>query len=346
MEIFEILDRYEMLYPNVSEFGDLRRAYIDRDWNSVFRITGQEELRKAILEKNLHSLFRLVDNTRIAGTFEDFQKAVLELNLHSVFRILVGNEDLRKAILEDNEYSMFRCIDRPDLKKLILDDNKWSLFKVLSSYVDTSLTDGLKRCHDEDIWFDKDCLSRGQIRSKRWLIDTIEDLGLDLGKVFLCAGWYGLLGTFLLESKIPIESVTSFDSDPNCKDIANMFNKRHILDDWKFKHCTLNINDIDYKDAIFNVERADGSFETIWETPTTIINTSCEHIDSFEGWYNKIPDGTLCILQCNDYFEIEEHVACANSIDEFSSRTPMKRVYFEGELDLNKYTRFMKIGYK
>ena len=34
--IHELLDRYEILYPNITELADLRRAVIDQDLSSIF----------------------------------------------------------------------------------------------------------------------------------------------------------------------------------------------------------------------------------------------------------------------------------------------------------------------
>jgi len=53
---------------NVDELKDLRRAVLDQDLSSIFRLIGTNtktrhlfnELRKAVLEKNLHSIFRVI----------------------------------------------------------------------------------------------------------------------------------------------------------------------------------------------------------------------------------------------------------------------------------------------
>ena len=84
MEIYKILDRFELMYPNDSRMSDLRRAYIDQDLASIFRLCDHEELRKAILDQNIHSIFRCIDNVRALGDIEDFRKAVLEQNLYSL----------------------------------------------------------------------------------------------------------------------------------------------------------------------------------------------------------------------------------------------------------------------
>ena len=60
------------------------------------------------------------------------------------------------------------------------------------------------------------------------------------------------------------------------------------------------------------------------------------------------PD-TYCVVQTiflNNYYEIDEHVNCHATLEDFSASAPMSNVLYEGELKLDKYKRFMKIGYK
>ena len=67
LETHELLDRFELLYDNINELKDLRRAVIDEDLSSIFRLAQSisddpekfEEFRKAIIESNLHSVFRI-----------------------------------------------------------------------------------------------------------------------------------------------------------------------------------------------------------------------------------------------------------------------------------------------
>jgi hypothetical protein len=57
LEIHELLDRFQLLYPANNKLSDLRRSYVDQDLSSIFRlmpavISGEtEDLRKAVLEK-------------------------------------------------------------------------------------------------------------------------------------------------------------------------------------------------------------------------------------------------------------------------------------------------------
>ena len=302
MQTFELLDRFELLYPTNSKLADLRRAYIDKD---------------------LSSIFRLLPN-QVSGDLEELRKAVLEQNLHSVFR-LCNNEDLRKLILEDNT---------------------WKLWPVLQNYTDTQFVEAFKNffINETEIW--DDCFSRGQIESKLWLIKELKKCNIDLGIVFLCGGWYATLATMLFESTINVDKIRSFDIDPSCRSIAETFNKPWVKDNWQFKSSTKDIMDINYEFESYEVIRADGTTCPLDDTPDTIINTSCEHIENFEEWYAMIPSGKLVILQSNNFFEVEEHINCATDLDDFSKMAPMEHVYYKGELELEKYTRYMKIGYK
>lgn len=304
LETYELLDRFELLYPKNSKMSDFRRAYIDQD---------------------LSSIFRLLPLT-VSGDVEDLRKAVLEKNLHSLFR-LVNDDDLRKLLLENNE---------------------WKLWPILSRYVDTYFVQAFKSLSINKIEYDKDCFSRGQIQSKLWLVDELKKLNLDLGTVFLCAGWYGTLAVMLFESGINVDKIRSFDIDPTTVNIAEIFNKPWFSDQWRFKALIENIHNINYDEHTWQFwSNANNRMSyPIVDVPTTIINTSTEHIEDFSQWYEKIPSGKLVILQGNNYFEIAEHVNCSKDINEFSSRAPMTTTLYQGELELPKYKRFMKIGLK
>jgi len=403
MQTHELLDRYELLYPDVSAIADLRRAFIDRDLSSIFRLCDEneelrkavvdenlhsmfrilkpmdipdlEDIRKTVIEKNLHSLFRLVDEK-----YEDLRKAVVEQNLNSLFRLLGDSEqvwhidDLRRAMIEENLYSLFRLFSEEDetiqlyrtaifnknlrsifkilgndnLRKLIIDENVYKLWPILNSYVDTQFTSAFKSFFINSTDIDNDCFSRGQLQSKLWLVTELGKLDVELGTVFLCAGWYATLATMLFESNIKLDKVRSFDIDPSCVDIAETFNKPWFMETWRFKSITQDIMDIDYDEHVWQFwSNANNRMSRpITDSPDTIINTSCEHIENFAEWYFKIPADRLVILQSNNFFQVEEHVNCVNNIEEFKTQAPMLEVLYSGELELPKYKRFMLIGYK
>jgi hypothetical protein len=350
METYKILDRFELMFPQIEELADLRRAYIDKDFYSIFKLANaDEELRKAVLEKNIHSIFRLVDSAQIQGSADDLKKAVLDKNLYSIFRLLPEQfDDLKKAVCEDNVHSIYRLLDAEQLKKIIEYNNPWAVYDKLIELTDSQFAHSMKFMLNENIDFEEDCLSRGQIQSKKWLVNTLEEVIGDsnLQTVYLCAGWYGTLATMLFESKLQMDKIRSFDIDPSCADIAETFNKKWLVEDWKFKATTKDINDINFFEHDYKTIKGDGTLEKQWDIPNTIINTSCEHIPEFEKWYEKIPNDRLIVFQCNNFFDIPEHVNCHNDLDSFAQQTPLKVEFFSGELDLGKYKRFMRIGIK
>jgi hypothetical protein len=119
-----------------------------------------------------------------------------------------------------------------------------------------------------------------------------------------------------------------------------------VIDNWKFQAVTMDIRDINYKGHTFKVRRSDGSEGELFSKPDTIINTSCEHIENFQNWYESLPVDSLLILQSNNGYGIEGHVNCVNDLGMFMSQTPMSNVLFTGEKEMPKFTRFMRIGYK
>lgn len=191
-----------------------------------------------------------------------------------------------------------------------------------------------------------DSLSWGQLKSKRWLISELENLNIDLGTIFLCAGWYATLAAMLFDSNLKIEKIRSFDIDPNCANIAETINRHNVKDSWRFKASTEDILNLNYKDFYYTSYRFDGSDVELCDTANTIINTSCEHIQNFEEWYAKIPSCKLVVLQSNNYFDLPEHVNCVQGPIDFAEQSPMTELLYQGVLELPKYTRFMRIGYK
>ncbi len=185
-------------------------------------------------------------------------------------------------------------------------------------------------------------LSKGQVRSKVWLRDKLVELKVtaELKNILVLCGWAGGLSRILSE-KIPAQYV-SVDIDPDCFEIAKRLNKLLEIQG-EYKSVTQNIFDLNLSDPqFFNDLKLRSQFYPI----DLVINTSCEHIADFSSWYNSIPDGQLLVLQSNDFFDCKEHLNCSKDLDEFKASAPMKELLFAGELNLQKYNRFMLIGRK
>jgi len=214
-----------------------------------------------------------------------------------------------------------------------------SYWDQLHELIPSQLIYGLKK-HNDKIG---DALSQGQIKSKQWLLEILQ--GIDLGMVFICAGWYGILAIMMFEDEnIFVNKIRSFDIDDNCWKIAEDFNRPWTKDNWKFKASTLDITTMQFPTK-YKTYRANGTSLILDEMPDTIINTSCEHIEKFTEWFNAIPKGKLVALQTNNYFDLPEHVNCVKNLAEFKEQAPLSDVIFGGRLELEKYTRFMLIGY-
>ena len=232
-----------------------------------------------------------------------------------------------------------------DLRRAFVDDDRNSLQRIIGNINPTEITNAVRMLEGNKD-FVEDSLSQGQIKSKLWLINELKKLKLDLGTVFLCAGWYAILATLIFENNLKVTKIRSFDIDKTVVGIAERFNKKWVSEDWKFKAITQDIMDINYETHVWQFwsNKNNRMSKPMTDQPDTIINTSCEHIENFSDWYRKIPAGKLLILQTNNYFDLQEHVNCSDSLASFGDITPMEQVLYEGSLDCGQYVRFMRIG--
>ena len=179
-------------------------------------------------------------------------------------------------------------------------------------------------------------LNANQIRSKKWLVDALfEANGATTRRVCVLGGWYGVLGALLLQDRrFDLESVVSIDRNPACEALARGLNRSHVAAG-RFATETADIATLDYDRLVGG--GGDGA---------VLVCTSCEHLDRFEAWYDRLPAGVLLALQSNDYYACEEHVNCVPDLAAFTEQTPMAEVLFAGVLPHRKYARFMRIGRK
>lgn len=170
-----------------------------------------------------------------------------------------------------------------------------------------------------------DAFWSGQLKSKEWLIDNISlHLGFDT-TIDIHGGWVGVLASMLFQTYPYLGLIRSIDIDPECESIATNMNKLEEMQQ-RFLAITGNMCDVE--------SNAD-----------VIINTSCEHItqEQYDTWLDKLPKESLIVLQSNN-FDIPEHIRIVNNIEDFKNQSKLNQIYFEGELDLPKYKRFMVIG--
>lgn len=181
-----------------------------------------------------------------------------------------------------------------------------------------------------------DAFSHSQIVSKLWLCESLESLALPNNpRIWLLAGWYAL-SAFLLMSrgKINPSIIRSFDIDPIANDNADRMMATWLIDDWKFKAYTCNINNLDYYNPEFRGE------------PHIVINSSVEHIIG-RAWFDNIPTGTLVVLQSNN-MPHEDHIRTDNTWQDLNEDFPCSELLFAGEKEFNypdlTFKRIMIIG--
>ena len=78
-----------------------------------------------------------------------------------------------------------------------------------------------------------------------------------------------------------------------------------------------------------------------------VVCTACEHIDNEELDFmirQKKPKLLMC-LQSNNYYEVDSHINCSDTLEDFIASLPLKKILYAGKKNYkNKYDRFMVIG--
>lgn len=209
-----------------------------------------------------------------------------------------------------------------------------------------------------EVAFDRDVFSSGQVGSKLWLCENLEQhwnsrLGSSVSaRIWIYGGWQGLLGFLLLSrGKLSVEQVRSFDLDEKSTNSANALNENWVWKQWKFRAFT--------EDANLLKPSEPGNYGP---PPNLLLNTSVEHFPHQPGsggqenasWWTTIPSGCYVGLQASDHAhqDCTSHASSRSpqTLGEFSARFPLAEVWWEGELEFDygdwKLRRWMKLGRK
>mgnify|MGYP001324908671 CR=1 FL=1 len=193
-------------------------------------------------------------------------------------------------------------------------------------------------------YYPNHAFSKGQLASKSWLLEKLHKINWrhqpNSDIVVILGSWIGAM-VEPLHKTFDIERIYGIDTDAIAIEKSEKLNQKFVQDKWKYKGVVHNVDLLECDNMQFET-----SGELINCKPNWIINTSCEHIKDFDQWYSKIPAGKLVILQSNNYYSIEEHVNCVDDNLHFEQMAPLSEVYFAGDLPLEKYTRYMRIGRK
>jgi len=182
-----------------------------------------------------------------------------------------------------------------------------------------------------------DSFSRNQYNAKNGLINHLDEFNL-LNKdteVIIWGCWYGSVLIPLLHDKV--KKIICIDADEHAITIGD--NRLFPTYD-KVTWITADVFKV-YRD--------------MYDTADIFINTSCEHMKPMNlwgpatkykhPWWGRVKPTAHFAFTSNDMFDIEGHINCVNSIEEFKLQLPAgAKVLKEDNLVDERGTRFMLIG--
>ena len=174
-----------------------------------------------------------------------------------------------------------------------------------------------------------DSFSPNQFKSKENLINHIKKLNIlnSESEIVIFGCWYGsiLIPAFYNE----VKRITAIDIDDNIIGIA----KNRI-----FK----NYDKIDF---IVNDAFVWANKSSRIKSTNLIINTSCEHMQPMKNLPILNNINSYFAFQSNNMFDIETHINCVNSIEEFKKQLPSKaKILIEDQIEEDRGIRFTLIG--
>ena len=170
-----------------------------------------------------------------------------------------------------------------------------------------------------------DHLLINKLVSKQWLCKQLLTHHRP-SNVLLLGSWYPTYIPYLLNA----DTYTCIDTDQTIWSLSRQFNDYLYGKDGgpKFRYITGDAREWLNKDlSLFD----------------TVINTSCEHME-FDMKDFNIRSDSVFALTSNNYVEIEEHINCKNTLEDFVVSTGIANLMYTGENHLKKYSRYLVIG--
>ena len=169
-------------------------------------------------------------------------------------------------------------------------------------------------------------INANQRKCKRWLLDSLSILANVIkspDSILVLGGWYGGIAAMLKRKYGCL--VRCIDIDPEYKSFSKKIYKDYI-----------QFRQLDF--VKYPIEK---------KYHDLIVSTSCEHFkkDDLLDFIDRTPEGITFCLQSNDYYGIDGHITCFESIESFIEYLPFKS-YWADILPLENYNRFMVIATK
>lgn len=168
------------------------------------------------------------------------------------------------------------------------------------------------------------------VSSKTWLCNQLKkQLGdRSAGDIYILGSWYGNLGIFLQQANIDFDRLIMVETKPRLLATAQRL-LEPLYRQGRLKLVLGHAEHIKYprKDFI-------------------VVNTSSN--DMSRAWLQRVPDGTLTVIQGRDNLDNPRIETERASV--FYLKFPLENTVYWGQRRLRdpetRYTRFMKIGYK
>ncbi len=175
--------------------------------------------------------------------------------------------------------------------------------------------------------------AHGLVESKIWLCVELEKHVSQCDNIFLFGGWSGITGLLIhARQRIAFKHVINIDIRPQVVEEAKM-----VLDclncSGKLESNVGDCNEVLVPKQVGNI----------------VVNTSTENMSELL-WFERIPAGTLVVLQGRTYYENDGCELSIKDLTEFEELFRLTTVIFKGskqfDYSVNPYTRFMLIGFK
>jgi hypothetical protein len=179
-----------------------------------------------------------------------------------------------------------------------------------------------------------DSISKNQFISKKELLTSVLTSGIihKEMKVIVIGSWYG---SILVPVLAPlVKEMFCFDIDKEANHIASIINE---YDNVQFRSADLTKE----KHPVFGEE-----------VDLLIINTSSEHIEmkmheliKFQSHWTKKRRDIYFAVQSNNMTDIEGHINCVHSLEEFKSHLPARnQIIIEKEIPEERGVRYFLFG--
>lgn len=167
-----------------------------------------------------------------------------------------------------------------------------------------------------------DSFSFTQYTSKLWLVETLKQhVPVVNPTILILGGWYGSYLVPMLREHISPSHIFFNDVNSKCISVAEKLHGKEK---------------ISYHDF-------DATLPYFHNGADVVINTSCEHMESYDQMLKEGPN-TFYVLQSCDNQNDPGHINTSSSTQDFLAKLNFKTTVFTARKDLGHKNRFLVIG--